>query len=157
VRLIRFLIFLIVVSCLVLSIRIKDWVDQMQRELVTLADTASAGKSLTQVLFCFLLPFCLPLSIVLSFFLSFFILSFILSVFLSLVRRFTLSFRLSFYHSIILSFFHEFVLSFFHSFILSFFHSFFPQACHNRAINIFSLMHCNTHPFLEDNARTKKS
>ncbi|KAG7266241.1 hypothetical protein CRUP_019713 [Coryphaenoides rupestris] len=28
---------------------IKDWVDQMQRELVTLADTASAGKSLTQI------------------------------------------------------------------------------------------------------------
>uniref|UniRef100_A0A8C5A8R7 Calcium voltage-gated channel auxiliary subunit alpha2delta 1 n=1 Tax=Gadus morhua TaxID=8049 RepID=A0A8C5A8R7_GADMO len=29
--------------------RIKDWVDQMQRELVSLADTASAGKSLTQI------------------------------------------------------------------------------------------------------------
>uniref|UniRef100_H2MNI4 Calcium voltage-gated channel auxiliary subunit alpha2delta 1 n=1 Tax=Oryzias latipes TaxID=8090 RepID=H2MNI4_ORYLA len=29
--------------------RIKEWVDQMQRELVTLADTATAGKSLTQI------------------------------------------------------------------------------------------------------------
>uniref|UniRef100_A0A8C7XVS6 Calcium voltage-gated channel auxiliary subunit alpha2delta 1 n=1 Tax=Oryzias sinensis TaxID=183150 RepID=A0A8C7XVS6_9TELE len=27
----------------------KEWVDQMQRELVTLADTATAGKSLTQI------------------------------------------------------------------------------------------------------------
>uniref|UniRef100_A0A3P9JZ52 Calcium voltage-gated channel auxiliary subunit alpha2delta 1 n=1 Tax=Oryzias latipes TaxID=8090 RepID=A0A3P9JZ52_ORYLA len=32
-----------------LSYRIKEWVDQMQRELVTLADTATAGKSLTQI------------------------------------------------------------------------------------------------------------
>uniref|UniRef100_A0A8C4ZS33 Calcium voltage-gated channel auxiliary subunit alpha2delta 1 n=1 Tax=Gadus morhua TaxID=8049 RepID=A0A8C4ZS33_GADMO len=32
-----------------LSVSIKDWVDQMQRELVSLADTASAGKSLTQI------------------------------------------------------------------------------------------------------------
>uniref|UniRef100_A0A8D2ZQY3 Calcium voltage-gated channel auxiliary subunit alpha2delta 1 n=1 Tax=Scophthalmus maximus TaxID=52904 RepID=A0A8D2ZQY3_SCOMX len=29
--------------------RIKEWVDQMQKELVTLADTATAGKSLTQI------------------------------------------------------------------------------------------------------------
>uniref|UniRef100_A0A6Q2X6K4 VWFA domain-containing protein n=1 Tax=Esox lucius TaxID=8010 RepID=A0A6Q2X6K4_ESOLU len=29
--------------------RIKEWVDQMQLELVTLADTASAGKSLSQI------------------------------------------------------------------------------------------------------------
>uniref|UniRef100_A0A3Q2VAP1 Calcium voltage-gated channel auxiliary subunit alpha2delta 1 n=1 Tax=Haplochromis burtoni TaxID=8153 RepID=A0A3Q2VAP1_HAPBU len=29
--------------------RIKEWVDQMQKELVTLADTAAAGKSLTQI------------------------------------------------------------------------------------------------------------
>ncbi|XP_021454867.2 voltage-dependent calcium channel subunit alpha-2/delta-1-like [Oncorhynchus mykiss] len=28
---------------------IKEWVDQIQIELVTLADTASAGKSLTQI------------------------------------------------------------------------------------------------------------
>ncbi|XP_075997925.1 voltage-dependent calcium channel subunit alpha-2/delta-1 [Genypterus blacodes] len=28
---------------------IKEWVDQMQKELVTLADTATAGKSLTQI------------------------------------------------------------------------------------------------------------
>ncbi|KAM6960583.1 voltage-dependent calcium channel subunit alpha-2/delta-1 [Aplochiton taeniatus] len=28
---------------------IKEWVDQMQRDLVTLADTASAGKSLTEI------------------------------------------------------------------------------------------------------------
>uniref|UniRef100_UPI003AAE5D00 voltage-dependent calcium channel subunit alpha-2/delta-1 n=1 Tax=Centroberyx gerrardi TaxID=166262 RepID=UPI003AAE5D00 len=31
------------------QLMIKEWVDQMQRELVTLADTASAGKSLTQI------------------------------------------------------------------------------------------------------------
>uniref|UniRef100_A0A3Q1ATJ1 VWFA domain-containing protein n=1 Tax=Amphiprion ocellaris TaxID=80972 RepID=A0A3Q1ATJ1_AMPOC len=35
--------------CIVLSHRIKEWVDQMQKELVTLADTATAGKSLTQI------------------------------------------------------------------------------------------------------------
>lgn len=29
--------------------RIKEWVDQMQTELVTLADSATAGKSLNQV------------------------------------------------------------------------------------------------------------
>uniref|UniRef100_A0A671YD96 Calcium voltage-gated channel auxiliary subunit alpha2delta 1 n=1 Tax=Sparus aurata TaxID=8175 RepID=A0A671YD96_SPAAU len=29
--------------------RIKEWVDQMQKELVTLADTATAGKGLTQI------------------------------------------------------------------------------------------------------------
>uniref|UniRef100_A0A3B5AGV2 Calcium voltage-gated channel auxiliary subunit alpha2delta 1 n=1 Tax=Stegastes partitus TaxID=144197 RepID=A0A3B5AGV2_9TELE len=29
--------------------RIKEWVDQMQKELVTLADTATAGKSLTEI------------------------------------------------------------------------------------------------------------
>uniref|UniRef100_A0A3Q3IYK7 VWFA domain-containing protein n=1 Tax=Monopterus albus TaxID=43700 RepID=A0A3Q3IYK7_MONAL len=34
---------------LVVSHRIKEWVDQMQKELVTLADTAAAGKSLTQI------------------------------------------------------------------------------------------------------------
>lgn len=34
---------------LVSSCRIKEWVDQMQKELVTLADTATAGRSLTQV------------------------------------------------------------------------------------------------------------
>uniref|UniRef100_A0A3Q3DWZ7 Calcium voltage-gated channel auxiliary subunit alpha2delta 1 n=1 Tax=Hippocampus comes TaxID=109280 RepID=A0A3Q3DWZ7_HIPCM len=28
---------------------IKEWVDQMQKELITLADTATAGKSLTQI------------------------------------------------------------------------------------------------------------
>ncbi|MEQ2274275.1 hypothetical protein XENORESO_017559, partial [Xenotaenia resolanae] len=28
---------------------IKEWVDQMQKELVNLADTATAGKSLTQI------------------------------------------------------------------------------------------------------------
>lgn len=28
---------------------VKEWVDQMQRELITLADKATAGKSLTQV------------------------------------------------------------------------------------------------------------
>uniref|UniRef100_A0A3Q3W3Z3 VWFA domain-containing protein n=1 Tax=Mola mola TaxID=94237 RepID=A0A3Q3W3Z3_MOLML len=32
-----------------LSHRIKDWVDQMQKELVTLADSATAGRSLTQI------------------------------------------------------------------------------------------------------------
>ncbi|XP_023811673.1 voltage-dependent calcium channel subunit alpha-2/delta-1 isoform X3 [Oryzias latipes] len=31
------------------QLMIKEWVDQMQRELVTLADTATAGKSLTQI------------------------------------------------------------------------------------------------------------
>ncbi|KAK1887595.1 Voltage-dependent calcium channel subunit alpha-2/delta-1 [Dissostichus eleginoides] len=30
-------------------LRIKEWVDQMQKELVTLADTATAGKSLTEI------------------------------------------------------------------------------------------------------------
>lgn len=29
--------------------RIKEWVDQMQKELVALADTAAAGRSLTEV------------------------------------------------------------------------------------------------------------
>ncbi|MED6254952.1 hypothetical protein ATANTOWER_002428, partial [Ataeniobius toweri] len=29
--------------------KIKEWVDQMQKELVSLADTATAGKSLTQI------------------------------------------------------------------------------------------------------------
>uniref|UniRef100_A0A669AW18 Calcium voltage-gated channel auxiliary subunit alpha2delta 1 n=1 Tax=Oreochromis niloticus TaxID=8128 RepID=A0A669AW18_ORENI len=37
------------VVCISLSHRIKEWVDQMQKELVTLADTAAAGKSLTQI------------------------------------------------------------------------------------------------------------
>uniref|UniRef100_A0A8C4I4N7 Calcium voltage-gated channel auxiliary subunit alpha2delta 1 n=1 Tax=Dicentrarchus labrax TaxID=13489 RepID=A0A8C4I4N7_DICLA len=37
------------VVCMSLSHRIKEWVDQMQKELVTLADTATAGKSLTQI------------------------------------------------------------------------------------------------------------
>uniref|UniRef100_A0A8C6P164 Calcium voltage-gated channel auxiliary subunit alpha2delta 1 n=1 Tax=Nothobranchius furzeri TaxID=105023 RepID=A0A8C6P164_NOTFU len=32
-----------------LSHRIKEWVDQMQKELVTLADMATAGRSLTQI------------------------------------------------------------------------------------------------------------
>uniref|UniRef100_A0A3Q3LHW1 Calcium voltage-gated channel auxiliary subunit alpha2delta 1 n=1 Tax=Mastacembelus armatus TaxID=205130 RepID=A0A3Q3LHW1_9TELE len=32
-----------------LSHRIKEWVDQMQKELITLADTATAGKSLAQI------------------------------------------------------------------------------------------------------------
>uniref|UniRef100_A0AAX7VA63 VWFA domain-containing protein n=1 Tax=Astatotilapia calliptera TaxID=8154 RepID=A0AAX7VA63_ASTCA len=31
------------------QLMIKEWVDQMQKELVTLADTAAAGKSLTQI------------------------------------------------------------------------------------------------------------
>ncbi|XP_037623875.1 voltage-dependent calcium channel subunit alpha-2/delta-1 isoform X1 [Sebastes umbrosus] len=31
------------------QLMIKEWVDQMQKELVTLADTATAGKSLTQI------------------------------------------------------------------------------------------------------------
>ncbi|XP_066540550.1 voltage-dependent calcium channel subunit alpha-2/delta-1-like [Hoplias malabaricus] len=31
------------------SLMIKEWVDQMQQELVNLADTASAGKSLVQI------------------------------------------------------------------------------------------------------------
>ncbi|XP_067091388.1 LOW QUALITY PROTEIN: voltage-dependent calcium channel subunit alpha-2/delta-1 [Osmerus mordax] len=31
------------------QLMIKEWVDQMQKELVTLADTASAGRSLTQI------------------------------------------------------------------------------------------------------------
>uniref|UniRef100_A0A4W6DIQ8 Calcium voltage-gated channel auxiliary subunit alpha2delta 1 n=1 Tax=Lates calcarifer TaxID=8187 RepID=A0A4W6DIQ8_LATCA len=31
------------------DILIKEWVDQMQKELVTLADTATAGKNLTQI------------------------------------------------------------------------------------------------------------
>ncbi|XP_044050711.1 voltage-dependent calcium channel subunit alpha-2/delta-1 isoform X1 [Siniperca chuatsi] len=31
------------------QLMIKEWVDQMQRELVTLADAATAGKSLTQI------------------------------------------------------------------------------------------------------------
>ncbi|KAM9814539.1 voltage-dependent calcium channel subunit alpha-2/delta-1 isoform 3-T4 [Syngnathus typhle] len=31
------------------SLLIKEWVDQMQKELITLADTAMAGKSLTQI------------------------------------------------------------------------------------------------------------
>ncbi|CAL8358815.1 unnamed protein product, partial [Lota lota] len=52
-----FWVVLILLSCQDISLAsqfptqlmIKDWVDQMQRELVTLADTASAGKSLTQI------------------------------------------------------------------------------------------------------------
>uniref|UniRef100_A0A672GP82 Calcium voltage-gated channel auxiliary subunit alpha2delta 1 n=1 Tax=Salarias fasciatus TaxID=181472 RepID=A0A672GP82_SALFA len=35
--------------CVSLSRRIKEWVDQMQKELVTLADSATAGKSLTEI------------------------------------------------------------------------------------------------------------
>ncbi|TNN86237.1 Voltage-dependent calcium channel subunit alpha-2/delta-1 [Liparis tanakae] len=31
------------------ELRIKEWVEQMQKELVTLADSATAGKSLTQI------------------------------------------------------------------------------------------------------------
>ncbi|XP_010780647.1 voltage-dependent calcium channel subunit alpha-2/delta-1-like [Notothenia coriiceps] len=31
------------------QLMIKEWVDQMQKELVTLADTATAGKSLTEI------------------------------------------------------------------------------------------------------------
>ncbi|XP_058501921.1 voltage-dependent calcium channel subunit alpha-2/delta-1 isoform X2 [Solea solea] len=31
------------------QLMIKEWVDQMQKELITLADTATAGKSLTQI------------------------------------------------------------------------------------------------------------
>ncbi|TWW76408.1 Voltage-dependent calcium channel subunit alpha-2/delta-1, partial [Takifugu flavidus] len=31
------------------QLMIKEWVDQMQKELVTLADTATAGRSLTQI------------------------------------------------------------------------------------------------------------
>ena len=42
-------VLFLIIGSFVSSDRIKDWVDQMQRELVTLADTASAGKSLTQV------------------------------------------------------------------------------------------------------------
>ncbi|KAK7892177.1 hypothetical protein WMY93_024140 [Mugilogobius chulae] len=30
-------------------VRIKEWVDQMQKELISLADKATAGRSLTQV------------------------------------------------------------------------------------------------------------
>uniref|UniRef100_A0A3B3W2E8 Calcium voltage-gated channel auxiliary subunit alpha2delta 1 n=1 Tax=Poecilia latipinna TaxID=48699 RepID=A0A3B3W2E8_9TELE len=37
------------ILCFALSHRIKEWVDQMQKELVTLADTATAGQSLTQI------------------------------------------------------------------------------------------------------------
>uniref|UniRef100_M3ZQ99 Calcium voltage-gated channel auxiliary subunit alpha2delta 1 n=1 Tax=Xiphophorus maculatus TaxID=8083 RepID=M3ZQ99_XIPMA len=37
------------IPCFALSHRIKEWVDQMQKELVTLADTATAGQSLTQI------------------------------------------------------------------------------------------------------------
>uniref|UniRef100_A0A3P9PGB5 Calcium voltage-gated channel auxiliary subunit alpha2delta 1 n=1 Tax=Poecilia reticulata TaxID=8081 RepID=A0A3P9PGB5_POERE len=36
-------------NCSKLSSLIKEWVDQMQKELVTLADTATAGQSLTQI------------------------------------------------------------------------------------------------------------
>lgn len=39
------------ILCFALSHRIKEWVEQMQKELVTLADTATAGKSLTEVKF----------------------------------------------------------------------------------------------------------
>ncbi|XP_030222580.1 voltage-dependent calcium channel subunit alpha-2/delta-1 isoform X1 [Gadus morhua] len=56
-RRISFWMVLILLSCQDISLAsqfptqlmIKDWVDQMQRELVSLADTASAGKSLTQI------------------------------------------------------------------------------------------------------------
>uniref|UniRef100_A0A3Q2DIW4 VWFA domain-containing protein n=1 Tax=Cyprinodon variegatus TaxID=28743 RepID=A0A3Q2DIW4_CYPVA len=37
------------ILCFALSHRIKEWVEQMQKELVTLADTATAGKSLTEI------------------------------------------------------------------------------------------------------------
>uniref|UniRef100_A0A673AZJ6 Calcium voltage-gated channel auxiliary subunit alpha2delta 1 n=1 Tax=Sphaeramia orbicularis TaxID=375764 RepID=A0A673AZJ6_9TELE len=37
------------VAFVAFPLRIKEWVDQMQKELVTLADTATAGKSLTQI------------------------------------------------------------------------------------------------------------
>ena len=42
-------VLFLIIGSFVSPNRIKDWVDQMQRELVSLADTASAGKSLTQV------------------------------------------------------------------------------------------------------------
>uniref|UniRef100_A0A3P8T2K3 Calcium voltage-gated channel auxiliary subunit alpha2delta 1 n=1 Tax=Amphiprion percula TaxID=161767 RepID=A0A3P8T2K3_AMPPE len=38
--------------CIVLSHRIKEWVDQMQKELVTLADTATAGKIMCYMYDC---------------------------------------------------------------------------------------------------------
>uniref|UniRef100_A0A3B4YC66 Calcium voltage-gated channel auxiliary subunit alpha2delta 1 n=1 Tax=Seriola lalandi dorsalis TaxID=1841481 RepID=A0A3B4YC66_SERLL len=43
--------YFMVLYCIsqVSTLQIKEWVDQMQRELVTLADTATAGKSLTQI------------------------------------------------------------------------------------------------------------
>uniref|UniRef100_A0A3Q3AP12 Calcium voltage-gated channel auxiliary subunit alpha2delta 1 n=1 Tax=Kryptolebias marmoratus TaxID=37003 RepID=A0A3Q3AP12_KRYMA len=37
------------IVCIILSHRVKEWVDQMQKELVTLADTATAGKHLSQI------------------------------------------------------------------------------------------------------------